>query len=337
MDVDGIAKPRIGLVAETDLNRHLLAAILDEAGYDLALSLDPQRLASKIESGESTQMDQQVDAWLLDVRDFHIQSVLDLLVDNTDKPLLVNDEIPPPLQADTHQYWKRRLIEKLELFAVAGANRSHSTPEGAPPPFVWLLAASFGGPEAVKKFLGALPEALPLSLVYGQHIDKHFDQFLAEALGAKTQYPAKLIRGRHILQVGQLAIVPADREVRFTVRGEAIETRRSWTGQYQPVLDQVIAEMARVYRQRLGIIVFSGMCNDGEIGCRVANACGSRVWVQTPASCMSDDMPNAALKTGSVSFQGTPEELARELATTVLTETGMTGVECIPRLDAGLA
>lgn len=337
MDADGITKPRIGLVAETDLNRHLLAAILDETGYDLTVSLDPQRLASRVENGDLAELDKQVDAWLLDVRDYHIQSVLDLLVDGAEKPLLVNDEIPPPLQADTHQYWKRRLIEKLELFAVAGANRAQSTAEGVPPPFVWLLAASFGGPEAVKQFLQALPAALPLSLVYGQHIDKQFDRFLTDALGAKTSYPARLIRGRHILQAGQLAIVPADREVRFTIRGEAIETRRSWSGQYQPVLDQVIAEMARVYRQRLGVIVFSGMCNDGEIGCRVANACGSRVWVQSPASCMSDDMPNAALKTGSVSFQGTPEELARELATLVSTEAGMTGTESNPRLDAGLA
>jgi chemosensory pili system protein ChpB (putative protein-glutamate methylesterase) len=56
------------------------------------------------------------------------------------------------------------------------------------------------------------------------------------------------------------------------------------------------------------------MCNDGEIGCRVAKACGGTVWAQTPDSCISPDMPNAAISTGCVSKQGTPEQLAQALA-----------------------
>ncbi len=176
-----------------------------------------------------------------------------------------------------------------------------------------MLAASFGGPEAVKTFLDTLP-ALPLALVYGQHIEARFDSVLTAAVSSNPAYPIRLLRGRGQLRTGEVAVVPVDRALRFLPRGEVVETRRRWKGQYQPSLDQVIAELARLYRDRLGVIVFSGMCNDGEVGCRVAAACNSTVWVQTPDSCMSPDMPNAALSTGCVSYQGTPVELAQALA-----------------------
>lgn len=335
--VDSV-KPRIGLVAESDLNRHLLAGLLSEAGYELTVSIDTDRLASRYAEGEHASLDGQIDAWLLDLEDQKIQQVLDLLVDHSSVPLLVNDEIPPQQQASAHKYWKRRLIEKLELVAVPGESVvAEASSALSPQEMVWVLAASFGGPEAVRRFLNELPSDLPISMVYGQHIDKSFDQFLSSAVNASSHYPAGLIRGRHRMQRGQVAIVPADRQVRFIAKGEAVETRRHWTGPYQPALDQVIAELARVYRDRLGVIVFSGMCNDGEIGCRVAKACGSRVWVQSPESCMSHDMPNAAIKTGSVSFQGTPEELAKELVDTVMNTAALPVERLVPTLGAGQA
>lgn len=337
MVAEDSVKPRIGLVAASDLNRHLLAGLVSEAGYELTVSLDAARLAEKFGAGQSQTLDDQVDAWLLDLEEQQIQQVLDLLVDHSQVPLLVNDEIPPQQQAGAHQYWKRRLIEKLELVAVPTDKSGPATAGLGAQVSVWLLAASFGGPEAVRQFLNELPADLPLAMVYGQHIDKSFDQFLSSALNASGNYPAELIRGRYHLQRGKIGIVPADRQVRFMARGEAVETRRIWAGPYQPALDQVIAEMARVYRQNLGVIVFSGMCNDGEIGCRVAKACGSKVWVQTPDSCLSHDMPRAALKTGSVSFQGTPVELARELAATLQDTENLPGGPEIPTLGASQA
>jgi len=43
-------------------------------------------------------------------------------------------------------------------------------------------------------------------------------------------------------------------------------------------------------------------------------ASGGEIWVQTPESCISPDMPNAALATGAVSMQGTPAQLAQALS-----------------------
>ncbi len=56
-----------------------------------------------------------------------MQRALDLLVEYSDTPLLVNDDIPPTGDAEAHQYWKRRLLEKLELVAVPGEPATSET------------------------------------------------------------------------------------------------------------------------------------------------------------------------------------------------------------------
>lgn len=314
-------KPSVALVAGNDLNRLLLAKLLDEAGYQADLSIKAGQLAAFFAEPSTTRVDQQIDAWLLCADDKAEETALDLIIEHSDKPLLVCDDMPSSRQTEEFQIWRRRLFEKLELIAIPVPETSESVAtdtstaamNGAQVDQVWVLAASFGGPEAVKKFLTRLPAQLPIAMVYGQHIENNFDQVLRKAVSIDHSYPINVLRGRSHLAKGTVAVVPADKQVRFLARGEVVETRQKWDAPYQPSLDQVIAELARVYRERLGIIVFSGMCNDGEIGCRVASACGSTVWVQTPESCLSPDMPNAALATGSVSFQGTPEELAQAL------------------------
>ena len=308
----GSDEPSVGLVTDSDLNRHVLQSLLQEAGYVVAVSVDSTQLVDFVEAGEP-----DFDAWLVDLSDGESQQILDLL-EYSVLPLLVNDEIPSSRDTSEYASWQRRLLEKLEVVAVAkpvndvGAavfNRSISAWARK----VWVLAASLGGPEAVKCFLDNLPADLPLAMVYGQHIEANFNDVLVSAVGSNPHYTMQLMRGEQILMPGNIVVVPADRQLRFLSRGRVVETRKLWQGQYQPALDQVIAELAKVYRENLGVIIFSGTCNDGEIGCRVAKAYGSTVWAQSPASCISSAMPDAAIATGCVSRQGTPEQLAQAL------------------------
>ena len=303
--------PRIGLVTDSDLNRYVLQAVLAEGSYELAGSFDTATLSNYLDANKTMP---DIDAWLVDIDDNDIQQSLDLLLGQSDLPLLVNDDIPPVQAAKDHEIWQRRLLEKLEVLAI----RSTQNVEPAPPVDtsvnkVWVLVASMGGPDAVKRFLTALPQALPIAMVYGQHIETNFDGLLTSAVTGHD-YPMQLVSGEQQLVSGEILVVPVDHQLRFLSRGRVVETRKAWAGSYQPALDQVIADLARVYRQDLGVIVFSGMCNDGEIGCRVAKACGGTVWAQIPDSCLSPDMPNAAISTGCVSKQGTPEQLAQALA-----------------------
>jgi chemosensory pili system protein ChpB (putative protein-glutamate methylesterase) len=203
------------------------------------------------------------------------------------------------------------VLDKLEELVASVAAAPYAGTEA--PAEVWVLAASTGGPEAVGEFLAALRPGLPIAMVYAQHIEQGFDRVLKSALEKHRHYPSRLCRGEQYLQRGGLLVVPADQQVRFLPFYRVLETRHAWEGRYQPAIDQVVGDVARLYPHRCGVIVFSGLCNDGALGCRVVQANGGEVWVQTPASCVSPDMPAAALATGSVSVQGAPAQLAQAM------------------------
>ncbi len=314
--MDKTYNPKIGLVTNSDCNRQILRQVLVESGYEPSFTLTSSELIKRFEEEQDSCTDIHHDAWLIDVDDSDAQQVLEVLSEHCELPLLVNEHVPNVNEVEAYQRWHRRLLEKLELVAIPREYQHEEVLKNTRENFsqVWVLAASFGGPDAVREFLQALPEGLPLAMVYGQHIEQNFERFLTKGIGGNHSYAIHLITSEYKLCAGEVAVVPVDRQLRFSSRGHVVGTRRSWQGQYQPVLDQVISDLARIYRSRLGVIIFSGLCNDGEVGCRVAKACGSKVWVQAPETCLSADMPNAALSTGCVSFQGSPEQLAVELA-----------------------
>jgi chemosensory pili system protein ChpB (putative protein-glutamate methylesterase) len=320
MSVGDAAKLTIGIIAANDLNRYCILNLLRDAGYDALVFSSLEKLQHYFDEGLVT-----VDAWLIDLKDNDL-AALDMVSDNCEQPLLVNDDIPASKNINAYQYWARCLLEKLESTAIAPVakkrdkNPDDKTTVDAWSDRVWVLAASLGGPDAVKRFLQSLEANLPIAMVYAQHIDNNFDQQLVSALDSSHNYSMVMAHGEQILSAGRVVVVPVDRQLRFLPFGRVVATRNSWDGIYQPAIDQVISELARLYREKLGVIVFSGMCNDGEIGVRVAKSCGSTVWAQTPDSCASAEMPAAAIATGCVSEQGTPEQLAALLSEKLLSE-----------------
>lgn len=296
--------PQIGILAAADLNRHLLKNLLLESGYG-ARCIDPQQLLHCLQDAAN-----RPDAWVLDASDPEVDVLVEQLVQYSETPFLINDEYPPS-HPDALADWRRRVLAKLEELVASVA----ATPlaDVKLPEAVWVLAASTGGPEAVGEFLAALKPGLPIAMVYAQHIDVGFDRNLLAALERHRHYPSALCRGEQYLRSGTVLVIPVDQQVKFLPFHRALATRGGWEGRYQPAIDQVVGDLARLYQHRLGVIVFSGLCDDGALGCRVVQAHGGEVWVQRPDCCVSADMPNAALATGGVSLQGTPAQLAQAL------------------------
>lgn len=299
--------PQVVVVADEDLHRHTIASVLRQAGFRVEHALDGAGLELFLSRPELP----PIGAWLIDLwspeDDEHVERILAV----SDAPVMFNEGMPSNTDPFATATWQRRLVDKTEeLLGDPRQWQSGTQSVGD----VWVLAASIGGPEAVSRFLTALPAGLPLTLVYAQHIDQQFDAVLADKVARKQHYPLQLCRGARQLTPGQVLVVPADHQLRFLPFDRVIETKKPWPGQYQPAIDQVIAELARLYRQRCRVIVFTGMCDDGAIGVRVVQACGGEVWAQSPDTCVSPQMVEAAIATGAVSRQGTPEELAAALA-----------------------
>ncbi|HLA74492.1 MAG TPA: chemotaxis protein CheB [Gammaproteobacteria bacterium] len=179
---------------------------------------------------------------------------------------------------------------------------------------VWVLGASIGGPQAVKAFLAAIPADLPVAFVLAQHIGTGFAELLAEQLNNITPFHVLTAQAGQVLRNHQVVLAPVNEQFMLDARGEVQLPPLAHDGVvYRPSIDSVIIEVAQFYHADAGAIIFSGMGDDGLLGCEFLAGHGGTIWVQDAATCMISSMPDNVRKTGKTSFTGTPEQLARQL------------------------
>jgi len=93
----------------------------------------------------------------------------------------------------------------------------------------------------------------------------------------------------------------------------AVELKKSTElTNYTPSINTTINDVSARYKNA-GAIIFSGMCDDGVLGCETLFAKGGQVWIQDPDSCVISAMPESVKKKVVVNFSGTPEILAEKL------------------------
>ncbi|ASP38179.1 chemotaxis protein CheB [Bacterioplanes sanyensis] len=323
--------PRIGIVSDDRLQQHLLSSALRDFAFEVSANMDPQRLL--LGDGHIP----EVDAWLVDVRHEDENSDIDWLEKllDTEVPVLMGMGKAPQKHCPTFPRWEKRLYAKLRSVlhdapvVSEDASVLHSLsnqvnnkvllppvltqPASKEPFMVWVLGASLGGPEAVKEFLDALPEGLPLAFVYAQHIDPRFENTLGQSIGRHCDYQMRAFAPGYRLCSGDVLVAPIRQEFCFDGAGLTVDKGHQWPGPYGPSIDQVILNVDHYYGHRAGYILFSGMGNDGsEAIVSLADGHGP-IWAQSSSSCASSSMPDSARETGRTSYTGDPYQLALQL------------------------
>lgn len=319
-----MAKLRIGLLVDDLLKQQYLSAMIAQAGHNLGfrglVTLDCQELPA---------INDAIDAWIIDTADDSgvnlelvsrndpnslagdqtRETALDYLLEHASVPILLNDSSEYRPGSAEHSAWLRRMAQRLQRLC---GDINLQQVERAPS--LWILAASTGGPAAVKEFLSQLPAELGIAFIYVQHIDTNYTPTLIKMMSSAGAYPAVLACDGQVLQSNTLTLFTAERRVDVLENGTLAVTQESWGGRYAPSIDQVVANVARTYRHACGLIIFTGMGDDGTAGSRLIKQQGGHVWVQSPESCASPSMPEAALAAECVNFTGTPNQLAQHLS-----------------------
>jgi len=331
-----IKEKGIGIISDTTLHRHLLQSALMSANYKVKYIHDPEKKDSK-----NIPFD-DIDVWLIDLSDEdEWDQLVAEVVEKTDVPILFGEDAVPQHGTPAFNRWKKRLLKKVKTYigdplsysqavneepsdtsnaVVKKPTKAHLPKEfenqvagNATAERVWVLAASLGGPAAVKEFLEYLPNGLPVAFILAQHIDGGFQKVLSQVLERNTEY--KIITECDDKKVthGNIYVLSVEHSVTFSASGIVQSTNEPWEGPYSPSIDQVIGAVADRWKSQSGAIVFSGMGEDGTKTVPTMYEYGGLILAQDEDSCANSSMPDAIRDTGHVSFNGNPQQLAYQL------------------------
>ncbi|MBI3561756.1 MAG: chemotaxis protein CheB [Gammaproteobacteria bacterium] len=281
---------------------------------------------------------------LLDLHDHseHDEEVLSELLDNVSLPIIFNDvtalTVNEPKISDL---WYQSLLRKIaestgnEKFDVTSLSMIEQTliksgnysarPRDAAHVIaknIWVLGASLGGPDMLKRFLTGLPADVPAAFIVAQHLGANFVQLLAAQLSRKCKLKVLPASEGHLLRHQEVVVAPVNERLGINTIGNLELEAVSQPGHYTPSIDRIITDIANRYRQRAGAIIFSGMGDDGAMGCRNLRALGGQVWVQSAETCVISSMPDTVRRSCDVQVVGSPEYLARRLTGYLMTHHG---------------
>lgn len=293
---DGVnctALPRIGIVLADMRQRVVLRSVVENCGFDV---IHCSGLAWESAVGTAGS---EVDAWLMDEN-----KVSATLPSTVKQPLLVCNVCFVGEFQSSH--WHRLIEQKLNALTrsyqrICEANSAKS---------VCLLAASAGGLHAVRAFLEDLDPFQDVAFVYAQHIEAEQAEQLVKMITRNTPWRARMAIAGNLLTIGSVTVVPPER--RITIANRVVATRSSpWPGPYSPNIDAVAAELASEYGSTCGMIVFSGMGDDGVVGSRLICEKGGSVMVQSPADCTVPALSEVVLKEGAFNHCGNVDQLRK--------------------------
>ena len=180
-----------------------------------------------------------------------------------------------------------------------GADRERPSQPPRRETSVIAMAASTGGPRAVRTILESLGEDFPAPILLVQHIGEDFAEGFARWLDATVPMDVRLAREGDRLRAGAVYLAPP--RGHLTVQKGAIRVcDRAPIHGFRPSASATYASVARAYGERALGLILTGMGRDGVEGLRELHRRGGLVVAQDASTSVVDSMPASARRAGIV-------------------------------------
>src|SRR4051812_40424933 len=156
---------------------------------------------------------------------------------------------------------KPRLVTPAPQHTVAAPTRARTRR-------TVVIACSTGGPRALAELLPKLPSPLGNGGLIVQHMPAGFTASLAQRLDRASALSVREAAAGATLEPGTLLIAPGGSHLRLSEQGVAELSDEPAIGGLRPRADLTIADAARLYKDRLLLVVLTGMGKDGLDGAR---------------------------------------------------------------------
>ncbi len=160
------------------------------------------------------------------------------------------------------------------------------------------IAASTGGPSALRCVLGALPARPEVPVLVVQHMTSGFTEGLARWLDTTVAAPVRLAADGVAARPG-VWIAPDEHHLTIESSLTMRLDRRDRGGPHRPSADALLLSMAQALGPAAAAVVLTGMGEDGARGVAALVGRGALVIAQDAASCAVAGMPRAAAAAGA--------------------------------------
>lgn len=182
-------------------------------------------------------------------------------------------------------------------------------------PEVVAIAASAGGPAALKALLQRLQANQPWALLLVQHIAPGFLTSFCQWLESVASMPVEIGAHGQILRPGRLYLAPDGYQLGVTadcrIRLEACRPEQVFC----PSADHLFHSVAKALGNKAIGVQLSGMGRDGAMGLAELRRLGALTLVQEPSDAVIDSMPRAAIDMQAACEVMTSEGIAELLNT----------------------
>jgi two-component system chemotaxis response regulator CheB len=173
-------------------------------------------------------------------------------------------------------------------------------PRGRVPAKLVALAASTGGPAALRRVLMDIPRTVPAPLLIVQHIARDFTAGFAEWLAGSCALPVRIADEGEQLRDGTVYLAPDDVHLGVTADGRARMANGPPISGFRPSATHLFRSAGAAYGPQLAAVVLTGMGVDGADGLADAHAAGAYVIAQDEASSVVYGMAAEAVRRGAV-------------------------------------
>lgn len=198
-----------------------------------------------------------------------------------------------------------------EYVAANGAGQASETQNPDSRPMVVGIGGSAGGLQAAMSLLEALGGDVPVAIVLVLHLAPDHESSAAEILQRVTPLTVSQVRERTLLEAGHVYVIAPGTNL-ITEDGH-VQPGKGSPRRPSAVIDLFFRTLGEVHKESAIGIVLSGTGQDGSLGLAHIKESGGLAIAQSPEDAEHDDMPRAAITTGSVDLILNAQEIGRRL------------------------
>jgi two-component system chemotaxis response regulator CheB len=236
---------------------------------------------------------------------------VELSLDATAAGALLVVEKPGAPTSPRFPVQSRRLLSMVKAMAAvkvvrrweAAARKSIEVRVPAPPRVpakVVAIAASTGGPAALKQILNALPSDFPVPMLLVQHIADGFTTGLVHWLGSESNVAVEVAEDGALPRPATLYVAPHNRHLALAAAGRLEISSSPAIGGFRPSADRLFESVGSACGARAVAVILTGMGVDGVSGLESVRRNRGYVIAQDEATSVVWGMPGEAARRGLV-------------------------------------